>query len=44
MQYVGWSDGQSALRYVESVGVFPGQLSTPQLIPDRVFTGPEKLP
>lgn len=32
MQYVGWSDGQSALRYVESVGVFPGQLSTPQLI------------
>jgi hypothetical protein len=27
MQYVGWSDGQSALRYVESTGVFPGQLS-----------------
>lgn len=30
MQYVGWSDGQSALRYVESIGMFPGQLSTPQ--------------
>lgn len=44
MQYVGWSDGQSALRYVESVGVFPGQLSTPQLIPDRISADPERLP
>ena len=35
MQYVGWSDGQSALRYVESTGVFPGQLSALQLIPAR---------
>ena len=26
MAYVGWTDGQSALRYVESVGAFPGQL------------------
>ncbi|ELW9742726.1 site-specific integrase, partial [Pseudomonas aeruginosa] len=32
MQYVGWSDGQSALRYVESTGVFPGQLSALQHI------------
>jgi integrase len=26
MGYVGWRDAKSALRYVESVGVFPGQL------------------
>lgn len=32
MQYVGWRDGQSALRYVESAGVFPGQLSTSKLV------------
>lgn len=35
MQYVGWRDGQSALRYVESTGVFPGQLSALQHIPSR---------
>lgn len=40
MQYVGWSDGQSALRYVESAGVFPGQLSALQPIPSR----PVELP
>jgi len=44
MQYVGWSDGQSALRYVESVGLFPGQLSAPQFIPDSVVVSPDKLP
>lgn len=27
MAYVGWTDGQSAMRYIEGVGVFPGQLS-----------------
>ena len=43
MQYVGWKDSQSALRYVESVGVFPGQLSPPQFIPDRDFACIEKL-
>lgn len=32
MQYVGWRDGQSALRYVESTGVFPGQMSTSKLV------------
>jgi hypothetical protein len=32
MLYVGWSDSQSALRYVESVGVFPAQLSAPRLM------------
>lgn len=32
MQYVGWRDGQSALRYVESTGVFPGQLNPTKLI------------
>lgn len=26
MSYVGWRDAKSALRYVESSGVFPGQL------------------
>ncbi|MCY1552375.1 hypothetical protein D9M68_887680 [compost metagenome] len=26
MSYVGWRDAKSALRYVESVGAFPGQL------------------
>lgn len=35
MQYVGWTDGQSALRYVESVGMFPGQLSPPSLISEH---------
>jgi integrase len=35
MQYVGWNDGQSALRYVESVGMFPGQLSPPSLISEH---------
>lgn len=33
MQYVGWSDGQSALRYVEGVGIFTGQLGTSQPFP-----------
>ncbi|RTR61073.1 site-specific integrase [Pseudomonas aeruginosa] len=32
MQYVGWRDGQSALRYVESVGMFPEQLSPSSII------------
>lgn len=40
MQYVGWSDGKSALRYVDSMGGFPGQLSALQLIPGQ----PERLP
>ncbi|MEX0297159.1 hypothetical protein AAH995_28285, partial [Pseudomonas putida] len=40
MQYVGWSDGQSALRYVESTGVFPGQLSALQ----HISNWPEGLP
>lgn len=35
MQYVGWNDGQSALRYVESVGLFPGQLAIHELSPSR---------
>ncbi|MCY1550852.1 hypothetical protein D9M68_871350 [compost metagenome] len=26
MGYVGWRDAKSALRYVDSTGVFPGQL------------------
>ncbi|MCY1380778.1 Phage integrase family protein [compost metagenome] len=26
MDYVGWRDAKSALRYVESTGIFPGQL------------------
>lgn len=26
MGYVGWRDAKSALRYVDSIGVFPGQL------------------
>lgn len=43
MQYVGWSDGQSALRYVESVGMFPGQLGTPQPMTTVGSINPELL-
>ncbi|WP_137973153.1 site-specific integrase [Pseudomonas sp. F(2018)] len=44
MQYVGWTDGQSALRYVESVGMFPGQLGLPQTLTAGSLIYPEKLP
>ncbi|WP_371128606.1 tyrosine-type recombinase/integrase [Pseudomonas sp. NFACC32-1] len=32
MQYFAWRDGQSTLRYVESKGVFPGQLNPSKLV------------
>lgn len=41
MQYVGWSDGQSALRYIESIGMFPGQLGIP--LTAGALIHPEKL-
>lgn len=42
MQYVGWSDSQSALRYVESVGMFPGQLGIQHLTTSGTIS-PDKL-
>jgi integrase len=43
MAHVGWTDGQSAMRYIESVGVFPGQLSPAVGLARDTATLPEKL-
>lgn len=43
MQYVGWSDGQSALCYVESAGIFPGHLGIPQPLTAVGPINPEKV-
>lgn len=43
MAHVGWTDGQSAMRYIESVGVFPGQLSPAAGLAGDTASLPEKL-
>ncbi|QEY63097.1 tyrosine-type recombinase/integrase [Metapseudomonas lalkuanensis] len=48
MGYVGWRDAKSALRYVDSTGVFPGQLRSlsPSLAAEAPpgLTSPGALP